>query len=180
MEQVEQPTSEKKCDSPVDVAAAQEALVFTGVSEVQSSPRTDLNPVQTLEDSTWMAVLEGETASSDCGGTSDLQEPSSASGEEVEGNETSDAAGLEVSPSRKRSRGGTLQNGDKTSQESPQQNRDTPVTAQRIPGKTALTHQKYYDILTDFFYPLTPENMCVSYLIHGFTRLLHHYREVGA
>ncbi len=103
--------------------------------------RTDLNPVQTLEDSTWMAVQEGETASSDCGGTSDLQEPSSASGEEVEGSETSDAAGLEVSPSRKRSRGGTLQNGDKTSQESPQQNRDTPVTAQRIPGKTALTHQ---------------------------------------
>lgn len=141
MEQVEQPTSEKKCDSLVDVGAAQETLVFTGVSEGLSSPRTDLNPVQTLEDTTWMAVQECESASSDCGGTSDLQEPSSASGEEVEGSETSDAAVLEVSSSRKRSWRGTLQNGDGTSQESPQQNRDTPVTAQRFAGKTALTHQ---------------------------------------
>lgn len=141
MEQVEQPTSEKKCDSPVDVAVDQEPLVFTGVSEGQSSPRTDLNPVQILEDTAWMAVQEGESASSDCGGTSDLQEPSSASGEEVEGSETSDAAGLEVSPSSKGSWGGALQNGDGISQESPQQNSDTPVTAQMFPGKTALAHQ---------------------------------------
>lgn len=141
MEQVEQPTSETKCDGPVDVAAAQEPLVFTGVSEGQSSPRTELNPVQILEDSTWMAVQEGESASSDCGRMSDLQEPNSASGEEVEGSEMSDATGLEVSPSSKGSWGGTLQNGDGTSQESPQQNSDTPVTAQMFPGKTVLTHQ---------------------------------------
>ncbi|KTF77094.1 hypothetical protein cypCar_00050154 [Cyprinus carpio] len=134
MEPVEQPTSETKCDSPVDVAAAQEPLVFTGVTEGQSSPRTDLNPVQIPEDSTWMAVKEGESACSDCGGMSDLQEPSSASGEEVEGSETSDATRLEVSPSSKGSWGGTLQNGDGTPQKSPQQNSDTPVTAQMFPG----------------------------------------------
>ncbi|XP_059359683.1 peroxisome proliferator-activated receptor delta b [Carassius carassius] len=133
MEQVEQPTSKTKCDGPIDVVAAQEPLVLTGVTEGQSSPRTDLNPVKVLEDSTWMAVQEGESASSDCGGMSDLQEPSSASGEEVEGSETSDATGLEVSPSSKGSWGGTLQNGDGTPQESPQQNSDTPGKAQMFP-----------------------------------------------
>ncbi|KTG46518.1 hypothetical protein cypCar_00022886 [Cyprinus carpio] len=133
MEQVKQPTSEMKCDGPVDVAAAQEPLMFTGVTKGQSSPRTDLNPDQILVDTTWMAVQEGQTASSDCGGMSDIQEPSSVSGEDVEGNETSDVTGLEVSPGNKGSRGATLQNGDRTPQESPPQNSDTSVTAQMFP-----------------------------------------------
>ncbi|KAL0185968.1 hypothetical protein M9458_017638, partial [Cirrhinus mrigala] len=105
---------------------AQEPLMFPGVTEGRSSPRTNLNPVQILEETTWMAVQEGESASSDCGGIS-------ASGEEVEGSETSDTTGLEVSPGSKGSWGATLQNGDGTPQESPQQNSDTPVTAQMFP-----------------------------------------------
>lgn len=129
MEQVEQPTSEMKCDGPVD-----------GVTKGQSSPRTDLNSVQILEETIWMAAQEGESASSDCGGMSDLQEPGSASGEEVEGSEMSDAAGLEVSPSSKESWGANLQNGDGTPQESPQQNSDTSVTAQTFSGKKSKLH----------------------------------------
>ncbi|CAM4716834.1 hypothetical protein PO909_018397 [Leuciscus waleckii] len=117
MEQVEQPTSEMKRDGPVD-----------GVTKGQSSPRTDLKSVPILEETIWKAVQEGQSASSDCGGMSDLQEPGSASGEEVEGSETSDATGLAGSPGSKGSWGANVQNGDRTPQESPQQNSDTSVT----------------------------------------------------
>ncbi|KAK7145993.1 hypothetical protein R3I93_013652 [Phoxinus phoxinus] len=117
MDKVEQPTSEMKCDGPVD-----------GVTKGQASPRTDLKSVPILEETIWKAVREGKSASLDCGGMSDLQEPGSASGEEVEGSETSDAIGLAVSPGSKGSWGANLQNGDGTPQESPQQNSDTSVT----------------------------------------------------
>lgn len=124
MEQVEEPTSEMKCDSKVD-----------GIMEGQSSLRTELSAVPILEDAAWLVAQEGESASSDCGGTSDLQEPSSASGEEVEGSETSDITGLEASPGSKGSWGASQQNGDGTPQESPPPNSETPVTTGTISGK---------------------------------------------
>lgn len=127
MEQVEQPTSKVECDSPVD-----------GVTKGQSPPRTDLKSVQIPEETIWMAAQEGETASSDCGGVSDLQGPGSVSGEEVEGSETSDATGLEVSPGSKEA--WVAKNGDRTLQESPQQNSDTSVTAQTFSGKNSKLH----------------------------------------
>lgn len=132
MEQVEQPTSEIKCDSPVELAEARGNVELTGIMEVQPSPQPDLNSAQILEDTTWIAAQEGESVSSDCV-MSDLQEPGSASGEEVEGSEASDTTRIRVSPSRM-----NLKNGSGTEHDSPPQpNCKVSVTAQTFQGKSS-------------------------------------------
>lgn len=130
MEQVEQPTSGIKCDSSAELAEARGNEELTGIMKDQTSPQPDgdLHSAQILEDTTWIGMQEGESVSSDCGGTSDLQEPGSGSGEEAESSEASDITGIEVSPGSKGSWGTNLQNGGGTEQEGPQANSDVPVT----------------------------------------------------
>lgn len=139
MEQVEQPTSGIKCDGSAELAEARGNAESTGIMEDQTSPQPegDLHSAQILEDTTWIGAQEGESVSSDCGGMSDLHEPGSGSGEEVENSEASDITGIEASPGSKTSCGTNLLNGGGTEQEGPQANSDGPVTAQTFQGKSS-------------------------------------------
>ncbi|KAL6458880.1 hypothetical protein MHYP_G00323520 [Metynnis hypsauchen] len=129
MEEVEQATCEVKTEPLAELTVVQSAMVLTEILESEQSPQHDLNFPHVSEDTAWLTVHEGESTSSDCGGTSDLQELASASGEEGEGegSEVSDTLGTGVSPISKGSWETSLQNGDEVDKDK-QQSSSPPVT----------------------------------------------------
>ncbi|XP_022526784.2 peroxisome proliferator-activated receptor delta b [Astyanax mexicanus] len=137
MEEVDQAVSVMKTESQQDGAIVQGAVVFTELLEVKTElleEKTELsNPkieLHSSEEITWLMVQEGESTSSDCGATSDLQEMGSASGEEGEGegSEASDALGTGVSPASKGSWDTSLQNGDEADVDKQPKNSSPSVT----------------------------------------------------